>query len=545
MSSIDRNRREFIETLLATFAVTRLDWSVLPKARAARPTEGQFDAIVIGAGLGGLSCAAAFARQNFKVLVLDQQDKPGGYATSFQRSGGFDFDVSLHSTGVGQHNGTYNLIPGLPEINDIDFVPLPYLYRAVFPGRDLRVPQRNLPAYLDLLIREFPAEKDGIRALFDELNALTQEFARLQSAKGNVDTSRFPVEFPLIARYSASTWGQVVDAKLHDPQLKGVVSALWEYYGLPPSKLASIYYALPTMSYLTGGGFYPRGRSQTISNALVKFIEQHNGKVLLSTRVSEILVKENAAYGVATTSGQKFTAKAIVSNANAYDTFHSLLKPDDHLKDYLARMDRFSVSLSSFQVFLGLNRDLVHELHVPDVEFFYFPSYDMEAGYNASLAADTTNLGFGAMLYDNLYPGYSPKGKNTINLLMLQGFDHWKKFEPDYWKGNKEAYRLEKERIAALLIQQAEKVLLPGLSKSIEVKEIGTPLTNVRYTRNHRGAIYGWDQTLDNSNPRRLPHVTPIKNLYLSGAWTAPGHGYGGVLSSGLECFGEIMKSWA
>ncbi|MDD8027897.1 MAG: hypothetical protein PHI34_15465, partial [Acidobacteriota bacterium] len=67
---------------------------------------------------------------------------------------------------------------------------------------------------------------------------------------------------------------------------------------------------------------------------------------------------------------------------------------------------------------------------------------------------------------------------------------------------------------------------------------------NVRYTGNYRGAIYGWDQTVDNSIPRRLANKTPIKNLYLAGAWTTPGGGYSAVISSGLECFGEIMKTW-
>ena len=98
--------------------------------------------------------------------------------------------------------------------------------------------------------------------------------------------------------------------------------------------------------------------------------------------------------------------------------------------------------------------------------------------------------------------------------------------------------------MADILITKAEKKLLPGLSKAIAVKEIGTPLTNVRYTSNYRGAIYGWDQTLDNSATRRVAYTTPIKNLYLSGAWTRPGHGYGGVMASGPECFGEIMKEW-
>jgi prolycopene isomerase len=98
--------------------------------------------------------------------------------------------------------------------------------------------------------------------------------------------------------------------------------------------------------------------------------------------------------------------------------------------------------------------------------------------------------------------------------------------------------------MARVLIQRAEHAILPGLSKAIEVMEIGTPLTNLRYTGNTRGAIYGFDQTLDNSGANRLPHATPMKNLYLSGAWTRPGHGYGGVIGSGLECFTEIMKTW-
>lgn len=98
--------------------------------------------------------------------------------------------------------------------------------------------------------------------------------------------------------------------------------------------------------------------------------------------------------------------------------------------------------------------------------------------------------------------------------------------------------------MADILIQKIDKTLLPGLTKAIEVKEIGTPLTNIRYTGHPRGAIYGWNQTVDNSGPRRFPAKTPIKNLYLSGAWTFPGHGYGAVLGSGLMCFAEIMKSW-
>jgi prolycopene isomerase len=332
------------------------------------------------------------------------------------------------------------------------------------------------------------------------------------------------------------------DAHLKDPKLKAIVSVLWGYYGLPPSQLASIYFALPTIGYLQQGGFYPRGKSQAISNAFARFIEKRGGKVLLKSRVERILVKDGAAVGVATADGREHLGKAVISNANVYDTFHTLLQDDGTLKDYHARLDTMKVSLSSFQVFLGLKRDLVKELGLKDSEIEFDTGYDPEAAFRSCVAGAIEDGGFGLTLYDNVYPGYSPPGKNTVTLITLQGYDYWKKYEADYFKGKKDAYRAEKERLADVLIDQAEKRLMPGLRKAIAVREVATPLTNVRYTSNYRGGIYGWDQTLDNAMPNRLPQATPLKNLYLASAWTQPGGGYGGVIWSGIQCFGEVMR---
>jgi phytoene dehydrogenase-like protein len=536
-------RRAFIKTLLAGISITALDWASLPKAKSADSDENQFDAVIIGSGLGGLTCAAAFARQGFKPLVLEQHYVPGGYATTFKRKD-FVFDVSLHSTTVGERNGIHNLIPGFPEITEVEFVPHPNLYRVIYPDYDIRVPQKNLDGYITILTGYFPDEKEGITALFEDMKGVAGDINKISAARGKVDMSKFPFEFPYLYKSSSKTWGEMIDARIKNPKLKAVISTLWGYYGLPPSKLASIYYALPTIGYLQEGGYYPKGKSQIISNALVKFIEGQGGMVKLKSGVEKILVKEQTAYGVKTTDGKEYQGKVVISNANAYDTFHKMLDEGEYLKDYLTKMENFSVSFSSFQIFLGLKNDLIGKLGIKDTEIFYETGYDPEEGYRSALNADVENSGFGLTLYDNLYPGYSPEGKNTLNILVLQGYDHWKKYEADYFKDEKTAYRNEKERIADILIKQVEKTLLPGLSNAIEVKEIGTPLTNVRYTGNYRGAIYGWDQTLDNSGINRLPHNTPIKNLYLAGAWTRPGHGYSGVIWSGLECFGEIMSSW-
>jgi all-trans-retinol 13,14-reductase len=537
-------RRDFIKTVLSSFPVVALDWTSFPRAKSTKSNAYDFDAVIIGSGLGGLSCAAAFARQGFKPLVLEQHYTPGGYATTFKRPGGFVFDVSLHSTTVGERDGIHNLIPGFPEIKDVEFVPHHGLYRVIYPEHDITVAMKDLQDYIKTLVGHFPVEKQGIEEIFKDMQGLLRDINKISEAQGQVDMSNFPKEYPFLFKAFNKTWGDMLDARIKDPKLKAIISSLWGYYGLPPSKLSSYYYALPTISYLTDGGYYPRGKSQKISDAFVTFIEAHGGKVLLRKRVEQILVKDQTACGVRTADGKTYTGKVVVSNANAHDTFHKMIEDKNSLKQLYTRLEKFSVSLSSFLIFLGLKKNLIRESGIKDTEIFYNTGYDIEADYKAALTADFNNPGYGLTLYDNLYDGYSPDGKNTIGIIILQGYDHWEKYSEDYWKGNKEEYRKEKERMADILIKKVEDTLLPGLSDAIAVREIGTPLTNIRFTSNYRGAIYGWDQTVDNSGNRRFPHTTPIRNLYLSGAWTSPGHGYGAVIPSGLQCFAEIMKSW-
>lgn len=538
------DRRDFLKYVMGSAGLLALDWNSLPRRVKALTKEDEYDAVIIGSGLGGLSCAAAFARQGFKVLVLEQHDKPGGYATAFQRPGGFNFDVSLHSTVIEERNGLHNLIPGFPEITEVEFVPHPSLYRVIYPDYDITVPQRDPKAYTAKLVSLFPEEKDGIEGIMSDMQGLLDEVQKMSRGNGQIDMEHFAVNYPLMSRLYNKTWKDMLDARLKNEKLRAIVSAQWAYYGLPPSSLVSFYYAIPAIGYLTGGGYYPIGRSQKISDALTRYIELNGGKVMLDTRAGKILTRDHAAYGVRTTEGENFKSRVVVSNANPFDTFRKLTDEEEYLSTYLDQLDHYSVSLSSFQIFLGLKDDLVGKSGIKDSEIFYETGYDMEEGYLAAKRGEIGTNGYALTLYDNIFKGYSPQGKNTINITTFTGYDYWKKFEADYFAGDKDEYRKEKERLADILIDRVEKTLLPGLSGAIEVKEIGTPLTNVRYTSNYRGAIYGLDQTVDNSGPSRLGHDTPIENLYLAGAWTKPGHGYGSVLSSGVECFGEIMHKW-
>ncbi|MCW8803283.1 MAG: NAD(P)/FAD-dependent oxidoreductase, partial [Ignavibacteriaceae bacterium] len=460
-------RREFIKKFLGGLALLSLDWQAFPKGFGKMLSENEYDVIIIGSGLGGLSCAAAFARQGFKPLVIEQHYKVGGYATTFERPGSFEFDASLHSTSVGERDGIHNLIPGFPEIKDVLFEPHPNLYRVIFPDYDIRVPQKNIQAYINNLVELFPEEKQGVEGIFEDMGGITTDIGKLSRATGEINMNTFPTEFPYLFKTFNRSWGDVVDSRLKNQKLKAIVSSLWGYYGLPPSKLSPYYYAMPTYGYLNNGGYYPRGKSQKISNAFESYIEDHGGEIIIKTRVEKILTKDDTAYGVVTDDGKEFTAKVIISNANTNDTFNKMLDDNCVLKDYLVKLEKLSVSLSSFQIFLGLKKDLIKETGITDTEIFYNTSYDSDADYEIMKNADIEKGGYAVTLYDNIYKGYSPESKNTLNIMTLQGFDHWEKYREDYFKDNKEEYKREKNRMADILIDKVESTLLPGLREAI------------------------------------------------------------------------------
>ncbi len=540
------DRREFLKTILAGMPLLAWDWSAFPRGGQDKLPPGTYDAVVIGAGLGGLSAAASFARQGYKVLVLEQHSVAGGYASAFTRPGGFTFDVSLHSTTVGLRDGVANLIYGFPEILDIAFLPHKTLYRTIYPDYDIRVPHMNIPGYVAILKKNFPGDEEAIDGMFADMKGLADDVGKLANASGPPDMANFPKNFPHLFKNFNRTWGAMLDERVKNPKLKAVISGLWGYFGLPPSKLSPFYYAMPLMGYLEGGGYYPVGTSQKISDAFVGLIKKNGGEVKLNAKVETILVRDHAATGVRTADGAEIRGRAVISNANAIDTLGRMMPDEkDFLKDLTARMDKYSVSYSTLLVWLGLKTDLVRKVGLKESEIFYHTGYDIEAEYKAVMAGGLPDEpDFGLTVYDNLGPGFSPKGKNTLNIIATQGFDYWKKFEADYFYGKKDAYNKEKMRLADILIDKVEKKFLPGLRKAIEVVEVATPLTNVRFTSNPRGAIYGFDQTVDNSGQRRFPQRTPIKNLFLSGAWTFPGGGYGACIPSGLACFAEVMKDW-
>lgn len=528
-----------------TTAAIAFDWRKIASHAAKMGPKEAYPTVVIGAGLGGLCCGAYLARQGIPVTVVEQHGIPGGYATSFDRDGGrFSFEVSLHGTSI-RNNKAEQILQNLGVLDNVSFVALPEVYHIKTPTVDLSVPPQDPEEYIRRLSQRFPREADGIRSFVDEMLAITAEVGRWDKKSKWAQTLAkpiFPVRYAHMWKVRNKTLQEMLDAHVSDPEVKGILAGLWGYYGLPPSELSAFYYAIGTGPYLKNGSYYSKYRSQDLSNGLAEVIEGAGGKIIYDTAVEKIRVHNGRVKGVLA-GGAEIPARAVVSNASALSVFKEMVPPADVPETYIRKLESYRPSISCFTVWLGLGRDLrgkvaAYSTHVS-------PGNGPEADYEASLAGDVENSGMSVTVYDLLFDDYSAPGTSTVMLLMLSGYEPWRRYETDYRAGRKAAYYAEKAHWTDILIRRAEEAVVPGLSSMIRVKEAATPLTHWRYTGNTEGAIYGFEQSLDNAYMNRISNRTPIKGLYLASAWGEPGGGYVGVLRSGEKTFEYMMADWA
>ena len=519
------SRRSFITLSAITATSLALDWSKINAFAVAMGNKANYPVVVIGAGLGGLCAAAYLSKFGVPVTVVEQHTIPGGYATAFEREN-FTFEVSLHQISI-NNNSTAAILKELGIFDKLRLVP--------HPG------QQDPEAFVETLAKQFPSEKDGIRGFVKEITGLSDEIADLSRKKGKSGRVSL-TQYPIISGMQGKTLADLLGGYVKEPELKDLLASGWGAYGLPPSKLSAFYFAVARGGNLKNGSCYIQPRSQALSNALAETITGSGGKILYRTAARNIRLKGSAVESVELQDGRVLPAVAVVSNANALTTFKKMLPPGSVPADYIKKIDGYTTSISTFIVWLGLNKDV--RGIVKRYRQGFRTGRGIEADYQSCLKGEIEKAPYNITVYDHLYQGYSKPGKSTVTLLSLSGYEPWRKFESDYQAGRKSAYYKEKERRTKVLIAKAEKDFIPGLSSMIEVQESSTPLTNWHYTRNPEGAIYGFNQTVDNAFMNRLDARTPIKGLYIASAWGNPGGGYGGALSGGEKTFKMMVEDW-
>lgn len=483
-----------------------------------RQPAAAYDAVVIGAGIGGLFAAVELARQGAAVLLVEQHYMVGGYCSTFRRAG-YTFDASTHfypllgnpTTITGKLLGELGLETEWVRMDPVDTFHFP-------DGSRFEVPA-ELEPYRRAVDALFPHQREGLDRFFEA----TRE-AYLHGVLYHFRGKR-------TARYTSwSDWTlrRALDTFIDDPKLKLLLSADCAHWGSPPSRTSFVFDAMLRLSYFLGN-YYPKGGSQTFADELGRRFEELGGHLLICAGARRILVEKGRACGIEIEVDRgrlkgryRIAAGAVINNGDLRRTCGHLLPPEAVPPELKRQVAEMRPTFPCFLFHLGLRDVSAEELE--RVQGYYWNEWDPDLVGRNGLRCKV----FAPTLYE---PGMAPPGGQVVILQKVQEFDQDAVAD---WPAHKAA-------VENYLLAHLESVL-PGIGEKIVTRSSASARTAWRFTWNAEGAMLGWEMSPDQLGEHRPPNRGPVENLWHVGHWTRPGGGITPVIVSAIEVAREVAK---
>ena len=458
-----------------------------------------YDIIIIGSGLAGMTAANILGRNNHKVLLLESHNKLGGFATWFFRENREHvFDISLHGFPVGmiktcRKYWSKDIADSIVQLKDVRFVNPQFSVQTDFTKEH----------YTNVLVTTFGVAKESVDAFFDFLAKMNfYDDAHMTNRElferffpGRNDVTRILME--PITYANGST--------LDDP---------------------AITYGIVFSNFMSKGVYTFKGGTDVLIGKMKVELLKNNVDLKLQTKVEKILVKDGRAAGIVI-DGKEIKARAVLSNANIRTTVLGMVGAEHFSQDFIEKTKAVRLNSSSAQVYMGLKKGVTIP-HIGDLIFTStHPTYD---------PARLVDLKVSSRTFSVYYPHESRPQEPDARVAIVSStncqYDDWKRLTP-------EEYQAEKKIMIEDTITGLEK-FLPDIRDQIDIIEAATPLTVERYTLHPKGSSFGTKfEGLDVSmnlhkNLPGLFHAGSV-GIIMSG-WLGAAN-YGAIQSNAIESY--------
>lgn len=522
--------------------------------------EQKYDAIIIGAGLAGLSVASYLSKQGLSVALFEKLPQLGGFVHCFKR-GEYTFEASTHQLCGLSHslygsavfrilgiNTKHIKTDTLCEIINFTSQEKSLLDRYVLPT--------GIEAIRKALCEYFPHTSKDIDTLFRYMRKVSKDSLDLKSVsrepKKNIVNAIFALmlrdgkgllksigklRFNSLVRYANTTYEDAISF-IKDDNLKWLLNAYTSYAGSSPDKLNAVVFGTILYLYMCDSPYVFKGGTQSLVDDLKDSILKNGGIIHTKTPVKRICTKQGQATGIETEDGHSYQAKTVISAINTNDTFLHMLDTKEMPEEFVSKVKTTESTLSAFQIYLGLSINPIDYGFTAPTTFFNSTKNAVkkfEQWTNSITAKSREETSFIFSNYSDGYNEFAPKGHSSTVIAELMPMDDWDKITPQEYKKKKQQYQ-------ETILHKVETLTGIPISSKANVIESATPRTMKHYSSAPDGAFLGAAITNNQALQKRMQPETPIKNLFLAGAYTS----YGGVingLDSGIITSNLVLKT--
>jgi len=476
--------------------------------------------IIIGGGLGGLAVGAYLQINGYKTRILEMANQSGGICVTWKR-GDYIFDgATNYLPGSSPKSNIHPIISEILDFKDLDIYDYDEFIRIEHKGETFRVYTDADKLEQEMLriapedkkpIREFigAAKKFGAYDLpFEKAPELLSPFELLPFALKNMGLFLFRLKY---GGMSVKKFAQ----KFKNPLMREMFQQIFPHHAhfAVMAPMAPIGW----MHHNVAG--YPRGGSKKIISMMEKKYLDLGGTIEFFHRVTKVLVQDDTAVGVLCDNGKQYDAARVISSVSTYNALYHLLEG----KFLSSAIKRNYSSIPAFtalvQVSLGIARTFEGEAEKSNLPL----STPIQLGEETMHDMMVRICSFDPM--------FAPPGKTAV-IVQLRTHDY------QYWYDLREKdptrYKKEKDRVANEVIAALD-TRFGSIREKVEVIDVATPATYLRYNDLWKGAHQGWSPVPGVIGKPMKKKIPGLERFYLTGQWISPAGGIPAVIAMGRQ----------